>query len=380
MSFIARVCFVSLALPHYRVRFHQLVRDALAERGVDYRLIYSSARGDAAKKGDSADIDWAEKVSAYRLSLFGHEAFWQSVFQTCKDDDLVIIGQENKLLVNYFLQIRYLLGGAKVAFWGHGKDFQSRAPRGFRARWKRFWLSKVHWWFSYTRETGDSVAGAGFPRDRITVFNNAIDSGGITRDIADLPDTEIDIVRGDLGIQSDNIGIYIGGMYRGKRLEFLIEAARLIRVEIPDFHLLLIGDGGEAPLVERAAKRCDFIHFLGPKFGREKALLAMMSKVLLMPGVVGLVVLDSFAYGLPMVTTALPYHGPEFTYLKNGFNGIVVREPQDVVCYARAVIELLQDEELRQRLRTGALESSADYSIEAMAERFVAGVLLALGR
>ena len=42
----------------------------------------------------------------------------------------------------------------------------------------------------------------------------------------------------------------------------------------------------------------------------------------LLPGAVGLGVLDSFAFDVPLVTVDLPYHGPEIDYVRDGENGV----------------------------------------------------------
>ena len=244
---------MGLVLPHYRVPFHELVRDRLAAEGIDYRLIYGSPRGGAAKKGDTAELPWAEKVRCRKLRLFGHDVFWQPVTSLVRGADLTIIGQENKLLVNYWLQLSYLIGGGKVAFFGHGKNFQSDAPDGFNERFKSFWATKVHWWFAYTPGSAHIVENAGFPASRITVFNNSIDTRTLTHEAQGITEKEIKERRKQLGINSTNVGIYIGGMYREKRLDFLIEAALLIRQQVPDFHLLLVGAGVDAPISSASA-------------------------------------------------------------------------------------------------------------------------------
>ena len=99
-----------------------------------------------------------------------------------------------------------------------------------------------------------------------------------------------------------------------------------------------------------------------------------------MPGLVGLGVLDSFAYGTPMVTTDVPYHSPEIDYLKDGVNGIIVNEAEDVDAYADAVARILTDEVWRTHLQAGAVEALQTYTIEAMAQRFADGVMKMLNR
>ena len=177
---------------------------------------------------------------------------------------------------------------------------------------------------------------------------------------------------------SPNVGVYVGGLYPLKRIDFLIDAATRIRSKVPDFHLLIIGGGVDAPIAEAAAAEHPWIHYLGPKFGREKSLLVSLGRVFLMPGAVGLAVLNSFAHGIPMVATEAALHGPEIAYLTDNVNGIVVKESNDPAVYARRAAEVLQDATLHAQLTTGGAKSLGDYSIEAMAERFADGVMKAL--
>ena len=49
-----------------------------------------------------------------------------------------------------------------------------------------------------------------------------------------------------------------------------------------------------------------------------------MSKLFLMPGLLGLAVLDAEVMGLPVVTTRYPWHSPEIAYLRDGETGVIV--------------------------------------------------------
>lgn len=93
---------------------------------------------------------------------------------------------------------------------------------------------------------------------------------------------------------------------------------------------------------------------------------------------VGIVGRIDHEYRTPMVTTALPYHSPEFDYLQDGVNGVVVENPDDVVAHAGAVVQVLTDPLLHEQLTSGAREALSFYTMEAMAERFSQGVLAAL--
>lgn len=362
------VVFLARSLQHYREPFHQLVREMLAARDVRYCLLHSAPTQSEQRKGDLWWPDWAEVVP---IRHFGGERLglvFQSAGAVSRDADLVVLGQHSKHLHNY----GFILAGR------FGRGFQAANPNGFGERFKRFWANKVDWWFAYTQSGAEAVAAARFPRDRITVFNNAIDMSAIAATLTGISEAERNAMRQLLVGGSHNVGLYVGGLYGLKRLDFLVEAARRVRALVPDFHLVVMGGGDDSAIIAEAAGAYDWIHAVGPKFGREKALLMSLGKVLLMPGLVGLAVLDAFAYGTPMVTTQLAYHSPEFDYLRPGENGVVVQDADSASAYALAVAAVLTEDETLARLRQGCAVAVRHYSIEAMAERFVDGVMAAL--
>jgi glycosyltransferase involved in cell wall biosynthesis len=369
------VVSVSRYVAQYRVPFHEAVRDELATSGIRYRLLYGAPRPGEAAKQNTATIGWAEEVRSTYVGP-GGKLVWLSVVGKVRGADLVVITQENALLNNYALQIWRKLGGPRLAYFGHGKNFQASRPDSAAERFKRLWIKQVDWWFAYTQRSAAIVAGSGFRRDRITVVNNAIDTSGITAEVAALDPAAQTGLRQSLVGGSPNVGVYVGGLYPEKRLDFLLDAARLVRDAVPDFHLLIIGAGPDAGIAEAAAAKLPWVHYVGPKFGAEKTELASLGRVFLMPGLVGLGVLDSFAYGTPMVTTDVPYHSPEIEYLRHGENGLIVAD--ELRAYAEAVTEVLTDEAWRLQLRRGAEAALAIFTIEAMARRFADGVRGAL--
>ena len=372
------VCFVTLVLTHYRVPFHNRVREILAAHNIDYRLIYSDPTGDAAAKNDTSSLDWAIRVPVTSFKFLGQTFHWQSVRRYVKGSDLTIVSQESKLLLNYRLHADYALRGRKFGYFGHGRNFQSTNPRGLRAAWKRFLATRVHWWFAYTPGVADIVRQYGFPEDKISINYNAIDTIALERDLQSVTGSDIEAMKTSLGIATDNIGIYIGGMYAEKRLPFLLEAVERVREKIPDFELVLVGSGSHAYLADEAAREHPFVHYLGPRFGYEKAVLLKMSKVFLMPGLVGLGVLDTFTASCPLITTNVSNHSPEIEYLTHGENGVLVRDPDNVDDYCQAIVRIMTDDRYWHILKNGCRASAQNYSIENMAQHFCEGVLKAI--
>jgi glycosyltransferase involved in cell wall biosynthesis len=189
---------------------------------------------------------------------------------------------------------------------------------------------------------------------------------------------QLEHIKRKLCIKGKRVCIDTGGMYPEKRLNFLLNACDKIKDMVPDFEMIFIGAGPDDGKIKTAAKKVEWIHYPGPKFNDEKVPYFMMSKLFLMPGLVGLAVLDSFALETPLVTTDLPYHSPEIDYVVDGVSGVIVREPYDSSVYAARVSYLLKNDKAREKLVSGCRAARGKYTIEEMVKRFAEGIMKAL--
>ncbi len=233
---------------------------------------------------------------------------------------------------------------------------------------------KAHWFFAYTQGGARAVIANGYPAPRVTVVENSIDTIELRRARLNLTPGVEHRLRARLNLGDSRVGVFVGALDEPKRLGFLLDAVRRIRKRIPDFVLLAAGDG---PLRSTVQGRSGIgVRWLGRVDTAAKAEIASVGEVLVMPGSVGLVALDSFALELPIVTTAWPYHGPEFEYLTDGVNAVVA--PDDTRAFADAVVNLLRDERRLAHLRRGCTASAERFTLEAMTHNFAAGVRAAL--
>jgi len=371
MKTMPNVLIIQEHMPAFRVPFYERLRELLAERGVELRLVYAPNQRNTFLKGE---LEWAKPVPIRWVGPLG----WQPVMNMCRGCDLVIIQQETKYAVNPLLQAWSVFGGPKVAYWGHGKNFQKAEENGLGGFVKNFLSKRVDWWFAYNDLSAKVVANLGYTRERITSVGNAVDTAGMRKRLAELDPSEVSALRESHDIRSENVAVYTGGLYPNKRIGFLLDAAAKIREAIPDFELIVIGGGPEREKVTEAAQQQTWIHDIGPKDDHGKVPFWAMAKLLLMPGLVGLVVVDSFALGVPLVTTDYPFHSPEIDYLRDGENGCIVNCGDDSSAYADAVVALLRDPERLAGLKEGATRSSEFHTIENMAASFADGVMRCL--
>jgi glycosyltransferase involved in cell wall biosynthesis len=367
------VVIVQRRLTHYREILFEKLKGSLRDRDIFLRLLAGKGTEQEEGKRDSGHIRWAENL-ATRYWMNG-KICWQPTHRYLKNSDLVIVTQENAQIANQLLILSPFR--PKVAFWGHGINFQSRNPDGLKERYKSWVSRRVDWWFAYTSLSADAVTRTGFDPARVTVLNNAVEIEGADSIGSAGFEAEIELLRETLGFGFGPVGIFIGSLYRDKRLGFLFSALDAIKERAPEFGFVFVGDGPERDAVERFCRERDWAVWVGPKFGREKLLHLSIARVMLNPGAVGLGILDSFVTGSPMVTTDCKLHGPEIAYLADGENGRMTED--SLSGFVDSAVQILTDDEEWRKLREGASRSARDYTLEKMVDRFTAGICKALG-
>ncbi|MBV8502321.1 MAG: glycosyltransferase family 4 protein [Paucibacter sp.] len=371
----AHIVICQKRLVHYRLAFFERLRERLAREGVRLSLVHGAASAEEALRQDGAELPWAESV---RLrEFFGGRAYWMPLPKGLRGADLVVVTQENKILSNYARQLARPFRRQRLAFWGHGRNFQSGRPGGWRERWKRFWTGRVDWWFAYTELSRRAVEAQGYAPERITVLNNAIDGEGFRADLAGTGE-DLPAFRAGQGIALDApVAIYCGSLYEDKRLGLLVAAGEIMAKRLPGFRLLVLGAGPEENMLRAAATTRPWLCLLGMRKGRDKALAFRAASVLLNPGAVGLHVIDSFISGCPLVSLAEARHGPEIAYLEHGRNALLL-DRDDAGAFADAACGLLADAGRLAAMRAACEEAGRRYTLDAMVENFARGALAAL--
>ena len=374
----AKVAVVQSWLTPYRLPFYELLRHELSDRSIDLSVVYGQADGEERAKRAPTTLHWGHYRANRYVRLGAKELSWQPCLSLLRDVDMVIVEQALKRLLNLVLVARQGTCGPQVAFWGHGKNFQGHRASPIAEKLKRQLSRRAHWWFAYNEMSAQAVEALPYPRSRITVVNNAIDTRGLRSAGESVREEQVASLVSRLGIRSGNVALFVGGMYADKRLAFLIESCDRIRATVRDFEIIFVGDGPDAGLLQAAARSRPWIHLEGARFGTELAPYFALGRVLLIPGMVGLAVLDSFSLGVPLVTCDLPYHSPEIGYLEPGVNGVVVDDAEDPARYASAVVDLLIRPDTRARMVAQCRRAASSYTVESMAERFAEGVEQAL--
>jgi glycosyltransferase involved in cell wall biosynthesis len=207
----------------------------------------------------------------------------------------------------------------------------------------------------------DDLVEAGLPRDRLAVRPSPFPP---------LRPGRSGLLRERLGLTDEQLVLYVGRMATGKGIELLLEAMR----GLGDAHVALVGPSDHAAVsehIEREAANgalAGRVHVVPP--WRDERPLALYGDadvfVLASTGKnenFGLVVAEAVSAGTPVVVT----DQAGVAELVKDRAGLVVPPTADAV--REAVARILEDGDLRARLRSGATAVAEENSAAAVVER-----------
>jgi glycosyltransferase involved in cell wall biosynthesis len=188
--------------------------------------------------------------------------------------------------------------------------------------------------------------------------------------LADFRDVEKGFLRKKRRIPSNKkILLYVGRLAREKSVNFLIESFQNIHARFPDTVLVLVGNGSEKENLTKLVKSLKLqnsVYFIGSvkysniaKVYADADLFVFSSQT----ETQGMVVLEAFASGLPVISLEDDvFNG----VIENGKNGFTVKK--DSEAFSKKVIKLLNDPNLMEKFSKEAHKTAEKFSVDEMAK------------
>lgn len=174
-------------------------------------------------------------------------------------------------------------------------------------------------------------------------------------------------VKQKLGISAEKILISVGQFIPRKGFDLLIRAAKMINSEYGVY--IIGGCAGEEYNTYIRNNHITNVHFVDFKVKSELQDYYIAADAFVFPtreDVWGLVLNEALAFGLPVVTSDKAVSS--FELVQEGRNGYIV-DPEAVEKMAGKITEILDHDELRQKMSEEALGIIEKYTIENMALR-----------
>lgn len=270
--------------------------------------------------------------------------------------------------------------GIRFVWWTHG--YEHGSPKAWE-------LKKLVWSLLYkyadniitfSQQGRDYLIGMGINDKKVFCAPNTLDTDRL-RMLA--KETEMSYTRealaNELGFSlNDRILLYSGRLTSRKKVEYAIMAVNRIVERFPEINFVIIGDGPERDNLKTLAGslipgRC---HFWGSVYDERKlANVFVLADLFLMPCSVGLAIVHAFCFGLPIITERSNFHGPEFQYFREGYNGLLY-DKDNIDDFAEKIDQLLADNEMRATMSANAIKTAEE---EASIQNMITQMGLALG-
>ena len=258
--------------------------------------------------------------------------------------------------------------GQKHLLWGMGlarrygaDSARDRRPAAEVVR--RLMLSACDHYLSYTEVSTANLLDSGYDAARIITLNNAVEA---------LATPEQVMTAQRVPLQA----LFVASLVQDKEPLAAVALVDRLRLLAPGATLRIVGDGPLRSQCEQAASRREWVHYHGPQRRESLRDLALASDIAIIPGRVGLAVLEMASAGLPTATFAVSLHGAEIAYLQDGINGLLL--DGNLQAAAKELWTLLTDRPAIERMRGAALSTASKYTVRNMAVNFANGVMTCL--
>lgn len=350
------IALVQTVIPDYRVRFFAELARRLGPR---LELL-------------SGDEDWSldirhrpdvPHVSVGNRYLAGRRLLWQrGVVRPAVAADVAVLGLNPRIASSWAVLVTRRLLRRRTLLWGHAWSRQGASSSTERLR--RLMRRLADGLIAYT-ETDAALLRALHPSMPVWSAPNAL----YLRD-------ELAVAE---AVERPTEILCVGRLVASKQPFLLVEAFRRALPELPDdVRLVLVGDGPLRLELEREAAGSALagrVALLGhvTDVGELRALHARAIATVA-PGEVGLSLVQSLGFGVPMIVADGASHGPEFEAARPDEN-VVLFPAGSVDGLARVLVGVVADRDAWSARRGGIADAArADRSIEAMATAFVAAL------
>ena len=183
-------------------------------------------------------------------------------------------------------------------------------------------------------------------------------------------------VREKLGIEkSDEILLFVGNPFSRKGLHYLIRSLKFLKNDC--YKLLILGKSLPGDRIENYLNMAKAVkterNVIYPGFSKEVYKYFLAANAFIFPTLYdpfGLVVLEAMASGLPVITSSPSYCGAA-ELIKDGRNGLLLKNPRDEREIGEKINLILEDRNLRKRLGRNARKTAERYTWDRTASGFL---------
>lgn len=363
-------------VPEYRVPFFDmLAKDGRCQVQVFASETLPGGQSMRSKKNLSSfmhlDYPW--------IQLLNHRILWQKGLELedrLQSGDVLVLCGNPRLFSNYPLIWKAKSRNVATVWWGIG-TMPSQSPlTGFVRRLIMKWTDIV---LLYTEQEREEFLRMGFPANRLFAVNNAIDQKPIQEAIKYWSADRLKEFQREHELSAKQVFLFCGRLTPKARLDLALQALAEMLAETPNTLLVVIGDGEERTRLQKLAIQLgisDCVRWMGTIYDQHTmAPWFLSAKAFVYPGYIGLSIMHSMGYGLPVITHHnMSNQSPEIAALRDGMNGLLFQEG-NIVDLVRKMHHLAFSENERMIMGKHAARTVAEeFTLENMVRRFVIAI------
>jgi glycosyltransferase involved in cell wall biosynthesis len=320
-----------LVVQRYFYNFREGFFDYLSEKEERFVLInHIKSNGRVFVNKDVTSKKYIRKICSFVIGK--NIVFFPFLFaELIRLNPCVIVTEGGQNTINNIqLYLYSILFNKPFIQWDLGRRYMTESHNFLRRYYMFIYkiiAKRAKYIFGYNSESEKYFLSLGIEQSKIVILNNTVDTILIKK-IIDNYVPEKNTLLKNLISSRINI-IFVGALLPSKNIESLAEILKNIG---DNYHLMIIGSGTpeyEAYLksVFEGTNHC----FLGHKTPKELISYYQAASFLILPGLGGLTINQSMAFGVPVLCTIAD--GTEKDLIINDVNGYIYRDIKDVSDY-----------------------------------------------
>ena len=316
------------------------------------------------------DVKIVKFISARKEKIAWQFLPWREILSKY---DVVFVGGNPRVLSDFLISSFMHFTRKNVVHWTMAHSFRANyITETLRLRWSKMFNNI----FVYTDAEVAFLRNKGFRKNFILGMNNGLDQKKIDAVAAKWTEAHFQEWRTLNNLQNRTLLLSCARLEAKNEFGLVIQSLPEIIAHFSDILWCVIGDGEDKIKLETMINNAglsNHVRFVGELYQEDKlAPWFLSSQLLVHPAAIGLTLLHSFGYGLPIIThDRSEEHGPEYAAFEPELTGrnFCIGNHQSL---ADAIIKLLQDKAALANMKSYVHKVAAEkYNVDIMVERFV---------
>lgn len=334
-----KVLLISNKLYHYRIEVYNYFRQEFLKHNINFEVLVDEAQ----ESNEQTQFPLHIRERTY----MGYKKLIQQI-----DPEVVIFFLHLKDKAMFPLYWYCHRKGIRIIYWGHGINLWS--PES----------TLKNYLFRYLHKKSDAIIL--YAPDQMKYIDARYHSkthialNTINFNSFPVINSSKSDLRKKYGLKFKTIVLFCGRVTPGKRLDILVDI--FVQSKDPSLGLLIVGGGLSGELKAKVDAHNNMV-YMGAVYDPVPVNeLHKLSDLFCIPGKCGLSINQAMYWKLPVLTTDV-IHAPEIYYLKDGVNGYIAKDRQDL---ANKINLLSENRQMLSELSENAekiIKEEADISI-----------------